>query len=241
MAYIAYIFKLILVTPILNLLVFTYGNVVHDVGVSIILLTVVIRILLLPSFHKSLKSQAKLSAIQPKMNEIRELHKDNKEEQAKKLMALYKEHDINPLGSCLPLLVQLPLLIALYQVFIIGLKNENIAQYLYPFVHNPGYLSPFFLHFLDLSKPSIALGVVAGVAQYFQSRMMLPKVKSTDPTQQALATQTLYILPLLTIFISIKLPAGLPIYWITTTLFAIGQQYYIMHFNQKTDQVALVK
>ncbi len=240
-AYIGHIFNLILVTPILNLLVFTYSHVVHDVGLDIIILTVFIRTLLLPSFHKSLKSQAKLTAIQPHMNAIREKHKDNKEEQAKKMMELYKEHNINPLGSCLPLLVQLPLLLALYQVFIIILQNNKVAQSLYPFISNPGYISPYFLHFLDLSKPSWILGVVAGAAQYFQSRMMVPKEKSTDPTQQMMVTQMLYLLPLLTIFISLKLPAGLPIYWITTTLFAIGQQYYILRTQKSVAPLAVVE
>ncbi len=225
-------FFLILTQPLLNLLVWLY-NYIPDIGVVIILLTVIVRLLLMPSFHKSLKSQRAMTQLQPRLNEVREKHKDNKELQAKAIMELYKEHKVSPLGSCLPILIQLPLLIALYRVFIIGLNGSELQQYLYPFVHNPGSINPFFLHFIDLSKPNIWLGIVAGLAQFVQSKMMVPPPsKNNDVTANALAVQTVYILPLLTIFISLRLPAGLPLYWIVTTLFAIGQQYYIVRRNK---------
>src|SRR6185369_4453660 len=158
-------FTVILIQPLLNLLVLGYNFVPgHDIGVVIILVTVLIRLILAPSFHKSLKQQHSMAALQPKLNELREKHKDNKEAQAKAMMDLYKEHKVNPLGSCLPLLIQLPLLIALYQVFRIGLQSADLSAYLYHFVHNPGTINPNFLHFLNLAKPSIALGVLAGIA-----------------------------------------------------------------------------
>src|SRR3989338_2887446 len=110
-------FNQILVFPLLNLLVFFY-NFIPDIGVVIILLTVLVRLVLLPSFHKSLKHQKALQDLQPKMNEIKEKYKNDKEQQAKAMMELYSAHKVNPLSSCLPLLIQLPILIALYQVFI---------------------------------------------------------------------------------------------------------------------------
>lgn len=225
-------FRLILIQPLLNLLVLGYNYIPgHNVGVVIILLTVLVRLILAPSFHKSLKSQKSMTALQPKMNEVREKYKNDKEGQARAMMELYKEHNVSPFSSCLPLLLQLPILIALYQVFIIGLRGDKgaLGQYLYHFVHNPGALNPMFLHFINLAKPSLILGIIAGVAQYFQSKMLLPKDKTNnDPTAAALQIQTLYILPIITIFISLRLPAGLPLYWLVTTLFSIAQQYYIM-------------
>jgi YidC/Oxa1 family membrane protein insertase len=215
-------------------LVFIY-NYIPDIGVTIILLTVIIRLILMPTFHKSLKAQKKMSTLQPLLNEAREKHKDNKEMQAKAIMDLYKDHKISPMGSCLPLLIQLPLLIALYQVFRVGLGGVDVSSSLYSFVHNPGSISPYFLHFLDLSKPNLIMGIIAGAAQFAQSKMMLPPPsKSNDAMANALAIQTVYILPLLTIFISLRLPAGLPLYWLITTLFAIGQQYYIMKTHKQT-------
>ena len=126
--------------PLLNLLVFFY-NVIpgHDVGIVIIVLTIFIRLILAPSFHKSLKSQKAMNDLQPKLGALREKHKGDKEAEAKAMMELYKEHEINPLASCLPLLIQLPILIGLYQVFRIALGGYRYyvrLQGLYSFVHS---------------------------------------------------------------------------------------------------------
>ena len=218
----------IIYRPLLNLLVFFYNIIPgHDIGVVIVLLTVLIRLILAPSFHKSLKSQKAMSDLQPKLNELREKHKNDKEGQAKAMMDLYKEHKINPLGSCLPLLLQLPILIALYQVFSKALNNHLSG--LYSFIAQPGLIDPKFLGLVDLSKPSLAFGIVAGLAQFWQSKMMMPKAGTQqDATAKAMQLQTTYVLPIISVVIAIKLPAGLPLYWIVTTLFAVAQQYYII-------------
>ncbi len=237
--FISTIYHEVIYRPLLNLLIFAYNIIPgHDIGIVIIVVTLLIRLILAPSFHKSLSSQKKLNDLQPKLNELRERHKDDKEKQAKAMMDLYKEHKINPLSSCLPILVQLPILIALYQTFRTALGHNDITG-LYSFVHKPESISPYFLHFVDLSKsaltgghwyiPALILGIIAGASQFWQSKMMLPKTANTDPTAKVMAMQTTYILPLFSIFISLRLPAGLPLYWIITTLFAVGQQYYIMN------------
>lgn len=215
----------ILVYPLINLLVFTY-HYIHDVGLAIILLTVVIRILLLPSFHKTLKHQRALQKLQPKMDEIKEKYKDDKEAQARAMMELYSVHKVNPLSSCLPLLLQLPILIALYQVFIQSLNGKPLVG-LYHFVPNPGTLDPYFLHWLNLGHANIWLAIVAAVSQYLLGLMQQPK-RSTDPTANMMRAQVLYMFPAVTLFIGWRLPAGLVLYWIVTTLFGIGQQYYIL-------------
>ncbi|MFI5158420.1 MAG: YidC/Oxa1 family membrane protein insertase [Sphingobacteriales bacterium] len=235
-------FTVILIQPLINLLAFGY-HYIPDIGVVIILLTILIRVLLAPSFHKSLSSQRQMAAMQPKLNAVREKYKEDKVAQSKAMMDLYKEHQVSPFSSCLPLIIQLPILIALYQVFYIGLGNQDIAKYLYHFVPNPGVMSPYFLHWINLAKPSFAFGVVAAIAQYFQSRLMLPPAGQTvDSTQKMLQYQTLYFLPILTMLFSLRLPAGLPLYWVVTTLFAIGQQYYIIRKNKPLiGQVTVVK
>jgi YidC/Oxa1 family membrane protein insertase len=207
----------------------------HDIGLVIILLTIVIRLVLSPFMHKSLKGQQVMNALQPKLNELRETHKDNKEAQAKAMMDLYKEHKINPLSSCLPLLIQLPILIALYQVFNKALHG-NLSG-LYHFVSNPGTIDPKFFNLIDLSKPNIIFAVLAGAAQFWQSKMMLPKVQNQDPTAKMMAMQTTYILPVISIFIAWRLPAGLPLYWLVTTLFAVAQQYYIVKKHPQTSEI----
>jgi YidC/Oxa1 family membrane protein insertase len=204
----------------------------HDIGAVIILVTIVIRLILAPFMHKSLKSQKAMNALQPKLNEVREQHKDNKEAQAKAMMELYKDNKINPLSSCLPLLIQLPILIALYQVLAHALKGH--LDGLYRFVANPGMIDPRFLHIIDLSKPNFAFAILAGLSQFWQSKMMLPKTAGADATAKAMNVQMLYVLPLISIVIAWRLPAGLPLYWIVTTLFAIGQQYYINRTHKVT-------
>ena len=221
-----HIYNTIIYYPLLNLLVFFY-NIIPDMGAVIILLTLLTRVVLAPSFHKSLKSQKALNDLQPRLNEMREKHKDNKEAQAKAMMDLYKEYKINPFSSCLPLLIQLPILIGLYQVFNFALGGHEISG-LYSFIHAPASISPYLFKILDLSKPSIALGVIAGLAQFWQSKLMMPKTAGADATTKAMQMQTTYVLPILSVVIAVRLPAGLPLYWIVTTLFAVGQQYYIM-------------
>lgn len=222
--------------PILNLLVALYNIIPgHDIGVVIILVTLVIRFILAPFMHKSLKSQKSMSALQPKIKELREKH-TNQAEQAKAMMDLYKEHNVSPFSSCLPLLIQLPILIALYQVFRKALLG-NLSG-LYAFVHNPGVLNPKLFGLVDLGHPNIAFAIIAGLVQFWQS-WMVTKWQGTgsgDATAKAMNIQMLYILPLVSIFIAWKLPAGLPLYWIVTTLFAVGQQYYI----NRTHKVEIV-
>lgn len=222
-------FHLILTQPLLNILIWFY-NVIPgaDLGLAIIALTLLIRLLLLPSFQKSLRSQKELQLLQPKLNELKEKYKDNKEAQTKAIMEFYREKKINPFSSCLPLLVQLPILLALYQVFLVGLKG-NVGSELYSFIANPGVINTNFLGIAELIKPNFLFAFLAGALQFVQSKMM-PKAPSAsqDKTAAIMAAQFTYFLPVMTVLIAMKLPAGLSLYWVITTLFAVGQQYYII-------------
>lgn len=211
--------------PLLNTLVFIY-NYIPDIGVAIILLTLVIRIILAPSHQKSLKGQQAMNALQPKLNELREKHKDNKEAQAREMMNLYKEHKVNPLSSCLPMLIQLPILIGLFYVFRDGLANN--LNGIYSFIPRPEHIDPMFFGIIDLSQKNIYLAILAGLAQLWQSKLMQPKTPGQDTTSKIMRAQTTYILPVITVVFGYQFPAGLPLYWLVTTLFAVGQQYYIM-------------
>ncbi|MCX6797323.1 MAG: YidC/Oxa1 family membrane protein insertase, partial [Candidatus Doudnabacteria bacterium] len=157
-----YLYNEVIYRPLLNLLIFSY-HYIPDIGVVIVLLTLLIRLIMAPSFHKQIKSQKALTDLQPKLNELKEKYKGDKEGQAKAMMGLYKEHKINPLSSCLPLIIQLPILIALYQVFSKALNNHLAG--LYSFVVKPEVINPYFFGLLNLSKPSIILGILAGAAQ----------------------------------------------------------------------------
>jgi YidC/Oxa1 family membrane protein insertase len=220
-------FNTILIHPLLNLLVFFY-NYIPDIGAVIILLTILIRLILLPSFHKSLKHQKALAELQPKMDEVKNKYKDDKERQAKAMMELYQVHKVNPLSSCLPLLIQLPILLSLYRVFVQSLNGKALVG-IYSFIHAPQQIDPMFLGLINLSHINPVMGAIAGVLQYVQGRLSLPKTQSQDPTAKVMQMQTLYMFPLMTAILGATvLPAGLALYWITTTLFGIGQQYYIL-------------
>lgn len=207
---------------------------IPDIGVVIILITVLVRLVLLPSFHKSLKHQRELQKLQPKMQEIKEKYKDDREKQAAATMELYKVHKVNPLSSCLPILIQLPLLLALYQVFIRSLNGKNLEG-LYTFIANPGHIDPMFLNWIDLSHSgNYILAGVAALLQFVQTRMSQNKnSQSSDPTTNMLNNYMMYFLPAMTFFFGVRFPAGLALYWVVTTLFGIAQQYYIVNREAK--------
>lgn len=219
--------------PLLNLLVMAY-NVLpfRDIGLAILLVTVLIRLVFWPLMQKQLKSQKAMMDLQPKLDEIKEKYKDDREAQARETMSLYKQEGVSPFGSCLPLLVQLPILIALYQVLRHALGNS--LDGLYAFVHNPGVIDPLFINFIDLSKPSPYLAILAGLLQFWQSKQLMSKQGKSktsspqDATAKIIQAQTTYFLPLISVAVAWSLPAGLPLYWSLTTLFMVVQQYFVM-------------
>ena len=228
-------FNTILYQPLFNALVLIYQYLPgHDFGIAVIILTVIIRIIFYPLMVKSIKSQKVLSELQPKIQEIQQKYKTEKEKQAKEMMALYQKEKINPLGGCLPLLLQLPILIALYRVFWTGLEPGAMAH-LYSFVSNPGTIDPTFLGLLNLAQPFFGLALLAGVAQFFQTKMLMPKTKKTkEQTGQMsqfsnmMQKQMLYFFPIFTVLILLRLPSAIGLYWIVTALFSIGQQHLIL-------------
>ncbi len=234
------IFHTVLFQPIFNLLVFLY-NVLPgaDVGFAIIALTILIKLALWPLMHTSLKSQKALQEIQPKIEELKVQYKGDREGLSKAMMGLYQTEKVNPLSSCLPILVQLPVLIALYQVLFKGFGGDTLTH-LYSFIHNPGHINTMFLGFIDLTKPYLFLALLSGIFQYFQTRMLISKqppklVRGTegakDESMLASMNKTmLYFMPIMTVVIGATLPGGLTLYWVTVNIFSIIQQK--MAFSQ---------
>ncbi|MFW0838160.1 MAG: YidC/Oxa1 family membrane protein insertase [Candidatus Komeilibacteria bacterium] len=231
----------ILYQPLFNILVFFYDIIpVKDVGWSIILLTVVIRLLLFPLSKSSIESQKKLQDIKPELDALKEKHKDDKEAFGKATMALYKEKKINPASSCLPLLIQLPILFAVYQVLRVGLSNGSF-DLLYSFVSHPGVINSLFLGFINLAEPNIVLAILAGLGQYFQSKMIIKtqpeknnKASGKADLAGAMSKQMLYFMPIFTVFIGMSLPSGLALYWLVSILLTILQQYLVLRKTKVT-------
>lgn len=228
----AHLFHIILYQPLFNLLIGIYNIVPgNDLGVAIIILTILIRLLFTPLSIKALVSQRKMAMVQPKLQELQTRYKDDKTKLASESMALYKEHGVNPFSGCLPILIQLPVLIALYRVFMAGFKPESLSA-LYGFVHNPGAIGTVSFGFLNLASAQPALAVLAGVLQFIQAWYAAKLQAVTKPGGQEsqalkMSRQMLYFFPIMIVFISWKLPAGLVLYWVITTAFSIFEQIYI--------------
>lgn len=221
-------FHAILYRPLFNILVLFYLYLPgHDLGIAIIALTLLIKFILFPLGIKSIRSQKTLSQIQPKIKEIQGKYKGDKQKQTQEIMLLYKKEKINPFSGCLPILIQLPILIALFRVFRGGLGAEQMA-FLYNFVPSPEMVNPVFLGFIDLSRPNLYFALLAGILQFLQTRMTLPKTskkKEGPGFSSAMQKQMQYFFPIFTVLILFRLPAAIGLYWLTITLFTIIQQY----------------
>lgn len=235
----------IIYLPLYNVLVLFYNIIpFKDFGVAIILTTILIRLFLYPISKKQIQSQKKLQTLQPEIKKVQEKHKDNKEEQAKAMMALYKEHRVNPISGCLPLIFQILFFIAIYRV-IINISRGGfmvMQENLYSFVHSQTSINHLFLGVLDLTVPSIPLAVFTAIAQYFQMKMIIGRTMPAPPKAENEGTpdfasimnkQMLYVGPALSLFIGITFPAALSLYWLTSTLFMLLQQKITFAEKQK--------
>jgi len=227
-------FYIILYQPLFNALVALYDYIPgNDFGVAIVFLTLIIRFILYPVSVKAVNSQKNLQKLQPKIQEIQKKYKNDREKQAKETLELYKKEKINPFSGLLLALIQLPILIALYRVFWQGLNPAELSN-LYSFVPNPGHLDTLFLGIIDLTKPNIAMALIAGIAQYFQSKMLMPKTpgqKKQDGQPDfsgIMQKQMTYFLPGFTVIILLGLPSALGLYWAASGIFSIIQQYFIL-------------
>ena len=227
------IFNTVILDPIFNALIFFY-NIFGDIGLAIIAITAIVRMLLFPLSAKAFKAQRRMQALQPEMKKLQEKHKGDKEALSKEMMAFYKKEGVNPASSCLPTLVQIPILIALFFVFKDAITGQHLDA-VYSFIQRPGSIDPSFLGLIDLSSywghnlTAANYILAAGTAglQFMQSRMLMPK--GTD--MPAMNKQIMYIFPVLTFVFALTLPAALPLYWATSTLFMVGQQYWIIKKN----------
>jgi len=179
-------------------------------GLAIIFLTILLKIGLYPLTLKQMRSMAIMQQLAPKVKEIQAKYKEkDPQKMQKKIMELYQEHNVNPLSGCLPLLIQLPILIALYRA---------LLYFQYP---DPRHAS--FLWISNLSQVGdqlYILPVLAGVSTYFQSRMTMT---SNDPTQRVM----LITMPIFIAWICTTVPAGLALYWVVFNILGIIQQYFI--------------
>lgn len=184
-------------------------------GLAIIFMTIMIKLVMFPLTQKQMRSMRAMQEIQPKTKWIQEKYKDDQQLMQKKIMELYKEHGVNPMGGCLPLVIQMPIFIAFYQ---------SLYKFNYLDAAHKG-----FLWIPDISQPDpfFILAILAALTTYLQQRISM--VQNNDPTQKAL----LYFMPLMMAWIAFKMPAGLPLYWVVFNILGILQQLYVNNIHKK--------
>ena len=240
----------VLVYPLLTLLIIAY-DFVHDFGFAVVIVTVLIRLALYPLYVRQIRSSRGLQELAPALNDIKKKYGSDRAKLNEEQMKLYRERGVNPAGGCLPMLVFLPVLIAMYSAFqqapkFDGAELQEIVHRYLPFIQVGIPLDSkidMTAHWLpwiqaagrDLSQsdPYFILPVLSGALQLVASVMAMPRnpPKTDDPTQRTMQSMT-YTFPLLTIVFFNSFPAGVFIYYITTTLFQIVQQYFVMGWGQ---------
>ena len=262
--------------PVLNLLVLILDglNFLHipgSFGFSIIILTILIRILVWPLMSAQLKSAKKMQDLKPHLDVLKTKHKDDKQAFAKAQMDLYKEHGVNPAGGCLPILIQFPILIALYQTIFAFFNGPSglvsINNMLYPFVPHLKFVPS--LDFLGVSlavKPSefgqygfllLTIPIITAALTFIQSKMMMPlkplkeypkdspkekkEKESTEDAMSAMQGQMMYMMPIMIGYFAFQFPIGLALYWNTMTILGIYQQYKISGWGGMDSWIKIIK
>ena len=206
-------------------------NVTNNYGYSLILFTILIKVILLPINIKQTQSTKKMNELQPKIKELQTKYKGDSQKMNEKMMEFYKENNYNPASGCLPALIQMPILFSLFYVI------QNPVKFVFKSQAVFDSITKSFLWLTDLGKAESAatlihvlgyglpiLAILSGVTTYFQMKMIAPKGNTVDPTQKSMTT----IMPIMFAWITLKVPAGLAIYWVVGNLFTIAQQYFMM-------------
>ncbi|MDO8536834.1 MAG: YidC/Oxa1 family membrane protein insertase [bacterium] len=228
-----YLYDQILYIPLLNTLIFLYNTIaLHDLGLAIIFLTILIRLILFPVFHKSAQHQALAQRLQPEIKRLQELHKGDREKQTRAIMDLHKEHGTSPFSGFLLLIVQIPIMIVLFQIFKASLTPEFFDG-LYSFIRRPETIETTFLGLINLKDTNILIVGLVALAQYFQGKMSLAKQNpgQLSPAEKA-SRHMIFIGPAITLVVFYSLSAAVNLYFLVSSLFSLLQQAIV---NKKMD------
>ena len=223
--------ELIIQQPIINSLIMLSHYLFDNFGLAIIVLTIIVNVAMLPLTLKQVRASKAMQELQPKLAEIQKKYAKDKQKLAKERMQLYKESGVNPIGCLVPMLIQMPIWIALYQsvMLVLAVAPEgllNLSRYLYswPAVFSALPLNSDFL-WLNLATPDIFLAILVGGTMWVQQKMATPV--SADPKQQAQSQMMQWMMPLMFAFLATSFPSGLSLYWVTSSIVRIVIQYYV--------------
>ncbi|RJQ32826.1 membrane protein insertase YidC [Candidatus Parcubacteria bacterium] len=235
----SYLYNLIFFEPLLNGLVLLVNYLpFHDLGFATILLTIIVRLIIFPFTHKATVTQVRMKKLEPELKEIKEKHKGDQQAQAKKTMELYKQHGINPLSGILTLFIQIPVIFALYKVFLGGVNFD--PNHLYSFVSIPEAVNVKFLGLIDMTQKGYVLPFLAAVTQFFQMKLAIPPIKKEklgdsfkDNLARSMNLQMRYVMPIFIFFIGLRFFSGIALYWTTMNVFAIVHEATVRRKAEK--------
>lgn len=228
------IWDTVVLSPMINVLIVISDYLLNSFGLTIIIFTVIIRGVMYPLTRRQLKASKGMQELQPKIAEIRKKFAKDKQRRAKEEMALMKQSGVSPAGCLLPMLIQMPVWIALYQSIIRVLAATpeeflNLSRHLYDTWPQVFYLVPLESKFLwlDLAVPDtmMLMPILVGGSMWLQQKMMTPQ--SADPAQQAQGRMMLWMMPLMFAFFTLQFPSGLALYWVASNIISIVMQYFI--------------
>lgn len=251
-----WLFNEILYRPLFNSMVFFYNTIPGaNIGLAIILTTLVVRILMIPLYRASIKSQRELTIIQPIVKELQTKYKDDRQKLTEEMMKAYKDHKVNPFAGILLLFIQIPILIAIYQVSLNIFKPEKYPE-LYSFITLPESFNPQFFGLLNVAdSKNIILALLVGISQYYQIKLIMrrtqpAKIKNTKKSKKkksdkpeeldfaaTLNKQMMFTMPILVTIFAYSFPASMSLYWITTTVFTIVQEFLLIKQIDKAEGV----
>ena len=227
------IWDLIILQPMVNILIVLSNYLFNSFGLTIIVLTIVIRTVMYPLTMKQLRASKAMQELQPKIAELQKKYPKDKEKLAKEQMLLYKESGVSPAGCMVPMLIQMPIWIALYQSIMLALAAApegllNLSGYLYPWpvLYSMLPLGSNFL-WLNLAAPDslLLLPILVGGTMWVQQKMMMRT--TADPKQQSMSNMMLWLMPLMFAFLTLQFPSGLALYWVTSNVITIVTQYFV--------------
>jgi len=242
----SFIYQTFFYKPLLNALIILINAVPgHDVGVAVVILTIAVKFMIFPFQHKGMIVQKKIKKIEPEVDKIKKEHKSDPQIQSQKIMALYKEHGINPFAGFVGMLIQIPVIIALYRVFMSGLDFDLEKVYSFVIVPSIDIVQTKFLGLIDLTQTNYVLATLAGISQFFQISFSNPfagqeKVKQDRVKEdfkgelmKNMGTQMKYIMPFFVFFVVLKFTAIIGLYWTTMNVFAIIHELIVRNKSQK--------
>lgn len=224
-------FNTFIFTPLYNFLVFLVSVIPgHFMWIAVFVLTIIVKIILVPMYKKQVRDQVVMSHVAPKIKAIQEKYKDKKPEEkvdmGREVMDIYKEYKVSPFGTILLLIIQLPILFALYKIFLQNIDTHYSS--LYSFVSVPEYINNFFLT-INLAEKSILIGILAVVSQFIANHFLFAKKPDASAGEfaQSMHTQMKYMFPIIIGAVSFFTPAVISLYIIVGNVFAIWQEVYV--------------